>query len=229
MLIRMQLFAILKERAGTATIELELPEPATVADALSLAAQTPGLEGVADGSVRMAVNRELADPQTLLSPGDEVALIPPVSGGCADLGFGTAEGTPRGLAAIRRGPLSLDAICAAVADPHAGALVSFQGLPRDIASLDYEAYAEMALEQIEAILADAIATHRLCRAAAEHRVGLVPAMEPSIIVAVSAPHRGEAFAGAREILDRIKAQAPIWKVEVDAAGGRIRVPGSKPV
>jgi MoaE-MoaD fusion protein len=224
MLIRVQLFAILKERAGAATIELELPEQATVTDALSiLAAQTPGLEGVADGSVRMAVNRELADADTPLGPGDEVALIPPISGGSAE------EEMPRGLAAIRREPLSLDVICKAVADPHAGALVSFQGLPRDIASLDYEVYADMALERIEAILAEAIANHGLCRAAAEHRVGQVPAMEPSIIVAVSAPHRGEAFAGAREILDRIKAEAPIWKVEVDATGGRVRVRGNTPV
>jgi molybdopterin synthase catalytic subunit len=222
MLIRVQLFAILKERAGAATIELELPEPATVADALAFAARTPGLEGVDDGSVRMAVNRELADADTWLKPGDEVALIPPVSGGCA-------EETARVTAAIRWEPLSLDAICAAVADSHAGALVSFQGLPRDIASLDYEAYADMAVERIEAILTEAIATHGLCRAAAEHRVGLVPAMEPSIIVAVSAPHRAEAFAGAREILDRTKAEAPIWKVEVDAAGARVRVPGNTPV
>jgi molybdopterin synthase catalytic subunit len=142
---------------------------------------------------------------------------------------GTADEPSRSSAAIRREPLSLDAICAAVADPHAGALVSFQGLPRDIASLDYEAYAEMALERIETILAEAIATHQLCRAAAEHRVGLVPASEPSIIVAVSAPHRDEAFTGAREVLDRIKAEAPIWKVEVDAVGSRVRVPGNTAV
>jgi molybdopterin synthase catalytic subunit len=98
---------------------------------------------------------------------------------------------------------------------------------RDVDRLEYEAYAEMAEERIAAIVSDAVERHGLCAAAAEHRVGGVPLSEPSVAVAVSAPHRGEAFAGAREVIDRIKAEAPIWKKEV--AGGEERwVDGTLP-
>jgi molybdopterin synthase catalytic subunit len=100
-----------------------------------------------------------------------------------------------------------------VRDPRAGAVVVFEGVTRDVGWLDYEAYVEMATEQITAIVVAAVERHGLCAAAAEHRVGRVPLSEPSVIVAVSAAHRGEAFAGAREIIDAIKARAPIWKTE----------------
>ena len=105
------------------------------------------------------------------------------------------------------------AVAARVRDPRAGAVVVFEGVTREVEWLDYEAYAEMANEQMRAIVAAAIERHGLCAAAAEHRVGRVPLGEPSVIVAASAPHRGEAFAGAREIIDAIKARAPIWKAE----------------
>ena len=103
----------------------------------------------------------------------------------------------------------------------------FCGTTRDVDSLDYEAYAEMATERITEILDQAVAAHGLEAAAAEHRTGTVALGEPSVIVAVSAAHRGEAFAGAREAIDRIKAEAPIWKVEVDA-GERTPVAGALP-
>jgi molybdopterin synthase catalytic subunit len=115
--------------------------------------------------------------------------------------------------AIRDEALSLDAVAARVRDPRAGAVVVFEGVTRDVGWLDYEAYAEMAIEQMQAIVAAAVERHGLCAAAAEHRIGRVPLTEPSVIVAASAPHRGEAFAGAREIIDEIKARAPIWKAE----------------
>ena len=92
-------------------------------------------------------------------------------------------------------------------------MVTFLGVTREVPKLDYEAYVSMAEAKIAAILAEAVARHGLCAAAAEHRVGTVPLSEPSVLVAVSAPHRSEAFAGAREIIDQIKAQAPIWKRE----------------
>jgi molybdopterin synthase catalytic subunit/ketosteroid isomerase-like protein len=100
-----------------------------------------------------------------------------------------------------------------VRDPRAGAVVVFAGVTREVSHLDYEAYAEMAREQLEQIAATAIERHGLCRAAVEHRIGNVPLSEPSVVVAASAPHRGEAFAGAREIIDEVKARAPIWKRE----------------
>jgi molybdopterin synthase catalytic subunit len=124
-------------------------------------------------------------------------------------------------------PLSLDRVTLRVSDPRAGAVVTFQGVTRDVESLEYEAYVEMAEEKIAAIVAAAVESHGLCAAAAEHRVGTVPLTEPSVIVAASSPHRGEAFAGAREIIDRIKAEAPIWKQEVEGDERRW-VEGQKP-
>ena len=200
MKVSVRLFAGLRERAGRSELELELPEGARVADALAavgdLAAGVP---------LVMAVNREYADAAAPLAPGDELALIPPVSGGAA---------APHVV--IRTEPLSLDALADRVRDPRAGALVTFSGTTRDVDFLDYEAYAEMAAEQMTAIVVAAVERHGLCAAAAEHRVGRVPRGEASVIVAASAPHRGEAFAGAREIIDELKARAPIWKREEGA-------------
>ena len=101
-------------------------------------------------------------------------------------------------------------------------------MTREVERLDYEAYDEMATERIAAILAECVERHGLEAAAAEHRTGSVPLGEPSVIVAVSAAHRGEAFAGAREAIDRIKAEAPIWKREIE--GGEAEwVEGTSPV
>ncbi|HVE69714.1 MAG TPA: molybdenum cofactor biosynthesis protein MoaE, partial [Solirubrobacteraceae bacterium] len=186
MTVRVRLFAMLRERAGADEIELELPEGARVADALAR------LDDLAGGlSLVMAVNREYAQPDAPLAAGDELALIPPVSGGAGVHARITAE------------PLSLDALAARVRDPRAGAVVTFSGVTRDVDRLDYEAYLEMAREQLERVAVAASERHALCAAAVEHRVGTVPRSEASVIVAASAPHRGEAFAGAREIIDEI--------------------------
>jgi molybdopterin synthase catalytic subunit/molybdopterin converting factor small subunit len=190
MKVSVRLFAVLRERAGRDTIELELADGATVRDAI---AAVPVADGV---PVLMAVNREVAAEDVVLHPSDELALIPPVSGG-----------------AIHTEPLSVDALLEQVRDPRAGAVVTFSGVTREVDFLDYEAYTEMAAEQIEVIVTDAIERHGLCKAAADHRVGRVELGEPSVIVAASAPHRDAAFAGAREIIDEIKARVPIWKRE----------------
>jgi len=216
MVVRIRLFAQLRERAGASELRLELPEGARVRDALA----APAVAGLAEGlPLVLAVNREYAAEDVALAAGDELALIPPVSGGAV-----TAE--PH--VALREEPLSLDALLARVRDPRAGAVVTFSGVTRDVPSLEYEAYAEMALAQMRAVVAEAIARHRLCAAAAEHRVGVVPLSEASVLVAVSAPHRAEAFAGGREIIDRLKALAPIWKREVEADGSASWVPGAAP-
>jgi molybdopterin synthase catalytic subunit len=189
---------MLRQRAGRDELELELPDGARVADALA------AVDHLAGGlPLVLAVNREYAAPDAPLRAGDELALIPPVSGG--------AIAAPH--VAVRTEPLSLDALAARVRDPRAGAVVTFSGVTREVGWLDYEAYAEMAAEQMQAIVIAAIERHGLCAAAAEHRVGRVALSEPSVIVAASAPHRGEAFVGAREIIDEIKARAPIWKAE----------------
>lgn len=212
--VEVRLFAVLRERAGRERVELELPDGATVADALHALARVRGLEGVLERlPVQLAVNRDYADPDTRLRARDELALIPPLSGGSLHT-------------AIRREPLELERVLAAVRDPSAGALVTFQGVTREVALLDYEAYAEMAAERLALIVGESAERHSLCAAAAEHRVGEVPLGEPSVVVAASAPHRAEAFAGAREIIDRIKAEAPIWKREQSADGTRSRVQGT---
>jgi molybdopterin synthase catalytic subunit len=198
MQIRVRLFAGLRERAGATELELELPEGALVADALEL------MRELTDGvQVVMAVNHEYADPGSALESGDEVALIPPVSGG--SVGALHARLTSQ--------PLKLDPLVEMVRDPRAGAVVTFLGVTREVAELEYEAYAEMAEPQMAEIVARAVERHGLCAAAVEHRVGTVPLSEPSVAIAVSAPHRGAAFAGAREIIDELKARVPIWKKE----------------
>jgi molybdopterin synthase catalytic subunit/molybdopterin converting factor small subunit len=201
MRVRVRLFAMLRERAGgRAELELDLPPGARVRDAVrELEHLAPGVHLV------MAVNREYAAPEHELAEGDELALVPPVSGGAA-----TAPHVR-----VTEEPLAVDPLLARVRDPRAGAVVTFSGVTREVTHLEYEAYAEMAEPQMGAIVEAAIERHGLCAAAAEHRAGTVPLSEPSVVVAVSAPHRGEAFAGAREIIDRIKAEAPIWKKEPD--------------
>lgn len=215
MKISVRLFSILRERAGASELSLELPAGATVADAL---AELAGREGLGDAlsrtAVAAAVNREYAERTSALSEGDELALVPPVSGGA-----GPAT-TPAVHVRVTSEPLSLDAVTARAGRPGAGAVVTFQGTTRDVDSLDYEAYAEMAESKIAQILRDCVERHGLEAAAAEHRTGTVLLGEPSVIVAVSAAHRPEAFEGAREAIDRIKAEAPIWKVEV--SGGERR-------
>lgn len=196
--VQVRLFAGLRERAGAEQIELELPTGASVGDALDR------LTTITDGvRVVMAVNQEYATRELTLSAGDELALIPPVSGGSV----GTLH------ARVTDEPLSLDRLLELVRDPRAGAVVTFLGVTREVAALEYEAYAEMAQRKIAEILAAAVARHGLCAAAAEHRVGTVPLSEPSVAIAVSAPHREAAFLGGREIIDTIKAQVPIWKKE----------------
>jgi molybdopterin synthase catalytic subunit/molybdopterin converting factor small subunit len=196
--VRVRLFAGLRDRAGAEELELELPDGASVGDALAqLAHVSHGIKVV------MAVNREYANADVRLHPDDELALIPPVSGGATQLAH----------ARVTTEPLSQDKLAELVKHRRAGAIVTFLGVTRDVDRLEYEAYTEMAQQQIAEIVAEAIETHGLTAAAAEHRIGTVPLTEPSVIVAASAPHRTEAFNGAREIIDRIKAQAPIWKRE----------------
>jgi molybdopterin converting factor subunit 1 len=205
--VEVRLFAMLRERAGAPTVTLDLPDGARVRDALEeLSPLAGGLPLV------MAVNREYAGEDRVLGQGDELALIPPVSGG---------EGTVTDpWTRVSAEPLSLDALSQRVRDSRAGAVVTFQGVTREVELLHYEAYEEMAAERLSEICRQAIERHGLCAAAAEHRVGEVALSEPSVAVAVSAPHREEAFAGAREIIDRVKAEAPIWKKEVEAGQER---------
>jgi MoaE-MoaD fusion protein len=214
------LFAAAREAVGAGEVELELPDGATARQALAeLAAGSSVPEAMIPDRVALAVNREYARDDRPLHDGDELAVIPPVSGGGPP---------PEPHVRITEEALDPAAAARAVAEPAAGAIVTFQGTTREVPRLDYEAYREMAADVIRAILAEAIEGHGLLGAAAEHRLGAVPLGEASVVVAVAAAHRAEAFAGAREAIDRIKAEAPIWKREVSAEGRSEWVPGSLP-
>ena len=218
MRVEIKLFATLRERAGADTVELELADGATVADAIDALGSAPGLAELGGRlPVRLAVNREYASGDVRIAPGDELAAIPPVSGGESRQPHARVSAEALDPAAITR----------SVGDPGAGAIVTFQGTTRDVDALHYEAYAEMATERIRSILLECVERHGLLAAAAEHRVGEVPLGEPSVVVAVAAAHRREAFAGAREAIDRIKAEAPIWKKEV-SGGAETWVEGALP-
>ncbi len=207
MQVRVRLFAALRERAGADEMALELPDGALVRDALARMAPL-----TADVPIVMAVNHEYAAGDQALSAGDEIALIPPVSGGSVTVAHVRVTGEP----------LRIDPLLERVRDPRAGAVVTFSGVTREVSELHYEAYVAMAEKKIEEIVLAAIERHGLCAAAAEHRIGVVPLAEPSVVIAVSAPHRTEAFAGGREIIDQIKTQAPIWKREEGAWAHGVR-------
>ena len=204
MQVRVRLFAALRERAGSGSVELELPEGAVVGDvwqALEL--------GDEPGGLLFARNRSYAERGDTLSPGDEVALIPPVSGGAF---------------LLSERPLSLDAVVQEVRTDDAGAIATFVGTTRahsrgrEVTHLEYEAYAGMA-EQVMAELAEALRSrHELCEVAIHHRVGRVDIGEASVVIAVSAPHRAPALAACREAIDELKVTVPLWKKEVYAGG-----------
>ena len=223
MIVTVRLFAGLRERAGSDRLDVEIPDGASVADLLAAMDGTP-VGPLGPRSCVVAVNREYADGSFPVRVGDEVALVPPVSGG--DAGAVAASGVVR-VARLTPEPIEIAPLSEAVRDPRAGAVVVFEGVTREVPELDYEAYAEMAEQRMRAIAGEEAARHGLCAVAVAHRVGTVALSEPSVIVAVSAPHRGEAFAGARAVIDRIKAEAPVWKQEMTSEGAR-RVEGALP-
>ncbi len=202
--VNVRLFAALRERAGAPSAELELGDGATVGDVwplLYFGDEPPGL--------LYAVNRTYAGRDTELSDGDEVAVIPPVSGG----DFRLSET-----------PLSVDAAVAEVHDAAAGAIATFIGTTRahsrgrDVLHLDYEAYEGMA-EQVMADLAGELTRrHELCKIAIHHRVGRVDIGGMSVVIAVSAPHRAAALAACQEAIDELKVSVPLWKKETYVGG-----------
>jgi MoaE-MoaD fusion protein len=202
--ISVRLFAGLRERAGLARRVLELPDGATVADVwerLGLGAEPDGL--------LYAVNREYAPAERPLAERDEVALIPPVSGGDFRL---SAE------------PLSLDAVVREVARDCAGAIATFTGTvrersrDRDVIRLEYEASEEMVEQTMASLAAGLKERYSLCEIAIHHRTGPVEIGEPSVIIAVSAPHRADALAACKDAIDTLKQSVPLWKKELYEGG-----------
>jgi MoaE-MoaD fusion protein len=202
MTVQVRLFAGLRERAGSAQRELEgVERVGDVWAALDLGEEPEGL--------LYAVNREYADRDRELRDGDEVALIPPVSGGA----FRVTEE-----------PLSLEAVVAEVADERAGGIATFSGTVRrqsrgrEVLHLEYEAYAEMAEEVMAKLARELESEYTLCGVAIHHRVGRLAIGEASVVIAVSAPHRQDALAACRSAIDRLKVTVPLWKKEVYEGG-----------
>jgi len=202
--VRVRLFAALRERAGSRSVEVELPDGAVVGDVWD----ELGF-GDEPGGLLYAVNRDYAEKSAELSPGDEVAVIPPVSGG----DFRLSET-----------PLSIDEAVAEVRTDEAGAIASFVGTTRArsrgrvVTYLEYEAYEGMA-EQVMAELAESLkGRHDLCEVAIHHRIGRVDIGETSVVIAVSAPHRADALIACHEAIDELKVSVPLWKKEVYEGG-----------
>ena len=199
--VHVRLFAGLRERAGWSSREIEASRVADVWPALGLGEEPEGL--------LYAVNREYAERDQELKNGDEVALIPPVSGGAFR---------------ITDGPLSLETAVAEVADERAGGIATFTGTVRrqsrgrEVTHLDYEAYAEMAEDVMARLAVDLRARHDLCGVAIHHRVGRVEIGEASVAIAISAPHRQDALAACRDAIDTLKQTVPLWKKEVYEGG-----------
>jgi molybdopterin synthase catalytic subunit len=206
--VTVRLFAALRERAGASRRELELPPGATAGDvfaALGIGAEPQGLA--------YAVNREYADRTAALADGDEVALIPPVSGG---------EAEP--LVLLGPEPIDLARLIAHVGGPDAGAVATFTGTvrerarEREVLDLEYEAYPGMAEQEIARIARAVLAEHGCLRAAIWHRTGVVAVGEASVAIAISSAHRAPAFAACKQAIDTLKLTVPIWKKERYADG-----------
>ena len=200
----MKLFAALREQAGVRERDLDLADDARVGDvwpALGLGEEPAGLV--------YAVNRSYVDRSAELADGDEVAVIPPVSGG----DFRLSEA-----------PLSLERVAAEVASDDAGAIATFVGTTRsrsrgrDVVRLEYEAYEGMAEAEMERIAAALRERHDIVDVAIHHRVGSVEIGETSVVIAVSAAHRAAALEACREAIDTLKQTVPLWKKELYVGG-----------
>lgn len=200
----MKLFAALREQAGTRERSLDLADGASVDDvwpALGLGEEPQGLV--------YAVNRAYVERGAPLADGDEVALIPPVSGGAFRL---SDE------------PLSIERAASEVASDDAGAIATFVGTTRarsrgrDVIRLEYEAYEGMAEAEMERIAKELVERHDVLAVAIHHRVGPVEIGETSVVIAVAAPHRAAAFDACREAIDTLKQTVPLWKKELYVGG-----------
>ena len=208
--VRARLFARLREQAGTDAENVELPAGSTVSNVYeALQKLHPGLQADPN-AVRAALNQEFAGWDAVVADGDEVAFIPPVSGGAHGAGI---------LFELTSRPLDARRMEAAVAHKGAGAICTFTGVVRDtsrgrsVTHLDYEAYAEMATSQMRKIAGEIAEKWPEARVAMAHRTGRLEIGEPSVVVSVSSPHRAEAIAACKWGIDRLKETVPIWKKE----------------
>jgi molybdopterin synthase catalytic subunit len=206
MRVRVLFFGMLKDLVGKSNDLLDLPEGASVRDLLShYASQSPALKE-AMASLAVAVNREYAGPGTLLKSDDEVALLPPVSGGSSK-------------ASIRRDPIDTQQVLDGIKRGEDGAVLVFEGIVRNQTRgcktlyLDYEAYEEMALSQMEALAEQALKQFQIRDVALVHRLGRLEIGETSVLIVVASAHRAATFEACRWLIDTLKRTVPIWKKE----------------
>lgn len=228
MRVRVLFFGVLKELAGKAADEVELPEGASVGDILqNYRSQIPKL-GSVFASIALAVNQEYAGPETKLKADDEVALLPPVSGGNRDATDESASQAVMGrrrYASIVRRPIDTAGTLGNLKRGEDGAALVFEGIVRNQTRgrktlyLDYEAYEEMALQQLDALAAKAVQQFQVRDVAIVHRLGCLEIGETSVLIAVASAHRAASFEACRWLIDTLKRTVPIWKKEyfVDGA------------
>jgi molybdopterin converting factor subunit 1 len=226
---RVRFFARLAEVAGTRETEVELGEGLSVGDALRLlCTRFPELADHAD-SLMYAVNAEYVPPDHPLQAGDELALIPPVSGGS-----GAHPDPEEGLFEVTEEPLDPQRLVERVRKDASGAVAVFLGVVRDnnmgrrVLYLEYDAYPEMATRVMRQLAEEAMARWPLTDVAMQHRSGRLKIGETSLLIAVSSPHRKEAFEACHHLVDRFKDVVPIWKKEV-WEGGEVWIEGEQPV
>jgi MoaE-MoaD fusion protein len=213
MQVRVLFFGVLKDVLKSSGEAVALPEGATVAELTDRLRN--GGEHPVWGALAVAVNREYATRSAVLRDGDEVALLPPVSGGADD-----AEPVVQ----LMREVIDRDALMARLKQPADGAVVVFDGIVRDNTRgrktlyLDYEAYEEMALDQMRALARDAKERFAIDRVGVVHRLGRLEIGESSIVIAVTSAHRAAAFDACRWLIDTLKRTVPIWKKEHFADG-----------
>ncbi|UCE85386.1 MAG: molybdenum cofactor biosynthesis protein MoaE [Deltaproteobacteria bacterium] len=209
--VRVKLFGSVREATGRKELEVSLPEGARVAELRALLGRDhPIFERYGD-RLRVSVNLEFAGEDRALADGDEVAFLPPVSGG-------------GGRCTLREVPLDVDAVVRRVRGAGRGGVVTFVGAVRDTARgrsirhLEYEAYPPMAEREMESIADEAERRWPGARVAIAHRVGHLEVGELAVVVAAAAPHRAEAFEACRYAIDTLKERVPIWKKEVATDG-----------
>ncbi|HLK31910.1 MAG TPA: molybdopterin converting factor subunit 1 [Terriglobales bacterium] len=215
MRIQILFFGQLKEVAGRERDTLELPEGARVSDLLRRYAEiSPALQPYYD-VMAVALNQEYSEPTASLREGDEVALIPPVSGGSGE----QAQARQTQHAAIVREAIKSQAVIEGIKRPEDGAVAVFEGIVRNHSRnrrtlyLDYEGYEPMALKQLEELAEQALARFAVREVALVHRLGRLEIGETSVLIVVASAHRGAAFESCRWLIDTLKKTVPIWKKE----------------
>jgi len=222
MRVRVLFFGVLKEIAGKSTDEIDVRDGASVRDVLlHYQSQIPQLQASLS-SIALAVNQQYAGADTKLKANDEIALLPPVSGGAFDAVGETPAGQPMGrlhYASITREVIDAKQVVDGLKRGEDGAALVFEGVVRNQTRgrrtlyLNYEAYEDMALRQLESLASEAINKFQIRDVAIVHRLGRLEIVETSVLIAVASAHRGPAFDACRWIIDTLKKTVPIWKKE----------------